>query len=107
MAQAPSLYNIETGLPFVDALAAGLIERLGGEGDPLALARAQVLLPNRRACRALADAFLRLSRGRPAVLPRKTQDRTVSSAWRMPCTPPPCEPAALPSKVQSAASRWL
>ena len=70
MAQVSSVYNIEIGLPFVDALAAGLMERLGGENDPLALARAQVLLPNRRACRALAEAFLRLSRGRPMVLPR-------------------------------------
>ncbi len=70
MATAPSVYNIETGLPFVDALAAGLIDRWGAADEPLALARALVLLPNRRACRALRDAFLRRAGGRPLALPR-------------------------------------
>ena len=51
---------------FVDALAAGLIARFP---DPLALARVTVLLPTRRACRALQEAFLRASGGRPLLLP--------------------------------------
>jgi ATP-dependent helicase/nuclease subunit B len=52
-----NVFTIPTGVPFADALAAGLMARAGS--DPLALSRMIVLLPNRRACRALADAFLR------------------------------------------------
>ncbi|MDX9859663.1 MAG: double-strand break repair protein AddB, partial [Rhodospirillales bacterium] len=65
---SPAVFTIPAGTPFVDALAAGLIERVGGE--PEDLADAVVLLPTRRACRALGDAFLRLTNGRPTLLPR-------------------------------------
>lgn len=65
---AGSIFTIAPGLPFVDVLAGHLL-RLAG-GDPLRLAECVVLLPNRRACRALRDAFLRLSGGRPLLLPR-------------------------------------
>ena len=60
--------TIEAHLPFLDTLAA----RLGAEtrDDPLALARITILLPTRRACRALAEAFLRRSDGKPLLLPR-------------------------------------
>ena len=51
------VFNIPTGTAFVDALASGLLQRAGG--DPLRLAAMTVLLPNRRACRALQEAFLR------------------------------------------------
>lgn len=64
----PAVFTIPAGTPFVDALAAGIIERIGG--GPEDLAAAVVLLPTRRACRALADAFLRLTGGRPTLLPR-------------------------------------
>jgi ATP-dependent helicase/nuclease subunit B len=53
----PRVFNIPTGRSFVDALAEGLVRR--AEGDPLRLAAMTVLLPNRRACRALQEAFLR------------------------------------------------
>jgi ATP-dependent helicase/nuclease subunit B len=64
----PTVYTIAAGAPFVDVLAAGIVERVGD--DPSDLAAATVLLPTRRACRALAEAFLRLSDGRPMLLPR-------------------------------------
>src|SRR3954471_2009789 len=51
------IFTIPTGVPFADAMAAGLIARAGG--DPLTLSKMTVLLPNRRAGRALAEAFLR------------------------------------------------
>ncbi|MGH6912698.1 MAG: double-strand break repair protein AddB, partial [Geminicoccales bacterium] len=54
--------------PFVDALAAGLLAE--ADDDPLTLADVLVLLPTRRACRSLRDAFLRQSNGRPLLLPR-------------------------------------
>ena len=41
-------------------------------GDPLAVSRGLILLPTRRAARALAEAFLRASGGRPLLLPRIT-----------------------------------
>jgi len=63
-----SVFTIPPGLSFVDILAAHLLAEAGG--DPLALAEMEVLLPTRRACRALSDAFLRLSGGRPLLLPR-------------------------------------
>ncbi len=60
--------TIPPGVSFVDALAAGVLARHGGE--PLALARVTVLLPNRRACLALRDGFLRKSDGAAVLLPR-------------------------------------
>ncbi|MBC7521956.1 MAG: double-strand break repair protein AddB, partial [Sandarakinorhabdus sp.] len=63
------VYNIAPHIAFVDALAQGLLNRAGG--DPLLLARTLVLLPNRRAVRALTDAFVRLSGG-GLLLPRMT-----------------------------------
>ncbi len=64
----PGVYNIPPGASFVDSLAAGLLARWGGE--PLRLSEALVLLPTRRACRSLRDAFLRASDGRALLLPR-------------------------------------
>ncbi|MBV8535800.1 MAG: double-strand break repair protein AddB [Alphaproteobacteria bacterium] len=62
------VFNIPTGVAFLDALAEGILSR---DGDsPLALSRVTVLLPTRRACRALRDAFLRRTEGRPTLLPR-------------------------------------
>ena len=65
----PELYTIPPHVAFVDALALGLIDRSGG--DAMALAGAHVLLPNRRAVRALTDAFVRHSGG-GLLLPRMT-----------------------------------
>jgi ATP-dependent helicase/nuclease subunit B len=64
----PRLYNIPPGQSFVDALARGVLTRWGD--DPLTLSGATILLPTRRACRALQHAFLRASDGRALLLPR-------------------------------------
>ena len=69
-AHGPAVYTIPAGVPFVDALAAGLDAWVGG--GPEDLAHATVLLPTRRACRSLREAFLRRSGGRPLLLPRLT-----------------------------------
>jgi ATP-dependent helicase/nuclease subunit B len=66
----PAVFTIPPGLSFVDALAAGIRADVGEE--PAALAAIRILLPTRRACRALAEAFLRQSGGRPLLLPRMT-----------------------------------
>lgn len=62
------VFNIPAGLPFADMLAAGLLAE--ARDDPMALARMRVLLPTRRACRVLRESFLRLTGGRPLLLPR-------------------------------------
>ena len=62
------VYTIPAGLSFVDMLARGILNETGD--DPLALARMQILLPTRRGCRSLREAFLRLSEGKPLLLPR-------------------------------------
>ncbi len=67
-ASPASISTIPAGLCFADTLAEGLLDDTAG--DPLALSRTTVLLPTRRAVRALSEAFLRVSRGRPLLLPR-------------------------------------
>jgi ATP-dependent helicase/nuclease subunit B len=67
-AEAPRLYSIPAGVAFADSLARGLKDRAGD--DPLALAAMTVLLPTRRAVRALTDAFLRVTEGQALLLPR-------------------------------------
>ena len=57
------VFSIPAGGPFLAALAAGIRAELGD--DPLVLARATVLLPNRRAVRALGEAFLLAGDGKP------------------------------------------
>jgi ATP-dependent helicase/nuclease subunit B len=62
------VFTIPPGAAFTDTLAAHLLAE--AEGDPLALADMEILLPTRRSCRAMSDAFLRLSGGQPLLLPR-------------------------------------
>lgn len=66
-ASRPTIFSIAPGRPFLDALAAGLLARFAA--DPLQLTRVIVLLPTRRACRALAEAFLRSHGGAALLLP--------------------------------------
>lgn len=65
-----AVYTISSRDPFVDTLAQGVLDLC--EQDPARLAAYQILLPTRRACRSLRDAFLRLSGGKPMLLPRMT-----------------------------------
>lgn len=67
MAGRPKVYTIPPGVPFLAALAERLQLEAGGNQG---LAAALVLLPTRRACRALAETFLRLNDGRAMILPR-------------------------------------
>ena len=62
-----SVFSISHDLSFGDVLARGVLARWGN--DPLQLAAVQILLPTRRACRALQQAFLRVSDGRSLILP--------------------------------------
>src|SRR3546814_13316095 len=64
-AARPALYTIAPGRPFLDLLAQGILQRHGGH--PETLAKVTVLLPTRRACRALTEAFLRARDRQSAV----------------------------------------
>ena len=65
-----NLFDIPAHLPFLDCLAAGVLEGLDGAA-PEALARATILLPTRRSARGLRDAFLRVAaREKALLLPR-------------------------------------
>jgi ATP-dependent helicase/nuclease subunit B len=112
------VYNIPAGVAFLDALAAGLMARHGA--DPLALGRITVLLPTRRACRALADAFLRLTEGRAMLLPRLrplgdldadepelAADLAGAAAWALPPALPPMRRKLLLARlVRQFAREW-
>lgn len=62
-----SIFSIAPGESFVDALAGGVLAEAGG--DAYRLRDYTILLPTRRACRAVQDAFLRAVDGRATVLP--------------------------------------
>lgn len=68
----PNVFTIPPGTPFLPALAEAILSgRFGAIGsDPLALADVTVLLPTRRAARALRDVLVDRSRGQSAILPR-------------------------------------
>lgn len=62
-----NIFTIEAEQPFADVLCRGIRERFGS--DPLTLSNITLLLPNRRSCRAVREAFLRQSGGVPMLLP--------------------------------------
>jgi len=65
----PRWYAIEARRPFLEDLAAGVLDWLG-EHPPEALSDAVILLPNRRAARAFTGALTRLAGDRPVLLPQ-------------------------------------
>ena len=69
----PKVYTIAPERPFLATLADGLLEMT--DGDPIRLLRVTILLPTRRAVRAMREAFLRAApagreAGTPLLLPR-------------------------------------
>jgi len=63
-----NIYNIPAGIPFARALAAELLKQ--HQNTPHELPQTRILLPTRRACRTLREAFLQLTNGAPLLLPR-------------------------------------
>ena len=61
------VYTIPPDHSFVDSLATGVLAEVGD--TPQTLLEYTILLPTRRACRALRDAFLRASNGTALLLP--------------------------------------
>lgn len=108
---APRIYTIPSGARFVDLLAAGIVERVGE--DPLALAGVTVLLPTRRACLSLREAFLRRSGGRPMLLPRMSPlgeldaDTLSLTAEELPGVPLELPTAIPPLKRQMVLAKLI
>jgi ATP-dependent helicase/nuclease subunit B len=74
-ATAPRLFNIPAGRPFLrelaEAILAGRVPGTGhGAPTSLDLPKTLLLLPTRRACKAMQEAFLDVSAGRALLLPR-------------------------------------
>ncbi len=82
--KALCVFSIAAGVPFVDALAQGILDEAKGAQD---LSATHILLPTRRACRALGDAFLRRGGGAATLLPRMTalgevdEDELALTTW--------------------------
>ncbi|MEE2661698.1 MAG: double-strand break repair protein AddB [Pseudomonadota bacterium] len=61
------VFYISAGTSFVDQLARGIVGRFGAQAHNLSDIR--IFLPTRRACRAFAESFLRVTNGEAALLP--------------------------------------
>lgn len=106
-------YTIPAGVNFAEAVAGTLLSEC--QGAPEALSRYMILLPTRRACRVLRDAFLRCSNGTPLLLPRMQpigdideEELTLSTAGtalahHLPAMPP----AISPLRRQALLSRTI
>jgi len=92
--EAGEVFFLPPHLPFLDAVALDWLQRAA---DPLERAEGLILLPTRRAARALADAFLRAANGTPLLLPRITAlgalDETPLALAGALDLPPAMEPA--------------
>ncbi len=62
------IFNMPIGVSFVDEFAKGLLNMCADNKD--FLANYLILLPSRRACRSLQEAFLRITDGSPLILPK-------------------------------------
>ncbi len=63
-----NLYNIRAGAPFAKTLATHIWDI--AKDNPESLSAMRVLLPTRRACRILREAFLELRKGQAMILPQ-------------------------------------
>jgi ATP-dependent helicase/nuclease subunit B len=62
-----NIFTIPAGIPFAKALASRLLEEHADK--PETLPDILILLPTRRACRTVREAFLQLNGGKPIMLP--------------------------------------
>ena len=63
-----NIYNIRHSTPFWDTLANIYLSKFNT--DNLAFASALFLVPNRRACKSLTDAFIRQQGLKPVIFPQ-------------------------------------
>jgi ATP-dependent helicase/nuclease subunit B len=105
----PAVYTIPPHRAFADALVSGILAQHGG--DPLALARGIILVPNNRAGQAIALAFVRRAEAgllMPRLVPigdPELDDRTGPALD--PLEGPPLPPAIDPLRRQLIFARLL
>ena len=92
---AANVYTIAGGKGFVDTLARGILRR----HDSAAIADMQILLPTRRACRALGEAFLRVTEGAPMLLPSMSPIGEIDEDEFLAAEFPSVEAADLPPAI--------
>lgn len=95
----PRWFTIAGHRPFLEDLARGLTDSLSPRG-PEALAEAVVLVPTRRAARALAEAFLAVTGAQAVLLPQ------VRALGDLDEGEPPFEPGALSLDLPPAVSAY-
>ncbi|HVZ08698.1 double-strand break repair protein AddB [Rhodopila sp.] len=99
-----NLFSISPHVPFLDAVATAWL----AHGDePLTIADGLILLPTRRSARALADAFLRASGGKPLLLPRITAIGALDEAPLALAGALDLPPAVEPMRRLAALSRMI
>ena len=100
---APRWYAISAYRPFLEDLAAGVLDWLG-DRPPEELSDATILLPNRRAARAFTAALSKLSADKPVLLPQ------VRPLGDLEDDEPPFTPGALgvdlPPAISSLSRRF-
>ena len=90
------LYSIPLGVPFLKALVDGLITET--ISDPLSLARYVIILPTRRGCLALQQAFLAATASGYRILPRMIALQDIEEGSDLPgYLPPGILPPAMPN----------
>ena len=106
-----TIFAIPPAAPFLDMLAAGVLARLPDDA-PDALSRTTILLPTRRAARALREAFLREAGGRALLLPRmralaglSTEDADELALPDLLDLPPAVEPLTRQAVLAAMAAR--
>lgn len=113
MASAPRVFTIPAAVPFLPTLARALVDGTlvpaqHRRGDPLALAKATLYLPTRRACLLAHEAFLGALGAEAALLPRiaalgdADEDELAFEAIAG-----AAEPLDLPPALSAAARRLL
>ena len=93
------VFTIGIDRRFADELARGILTEHAA--DPLALADVLILVPTRRSVRALREAFLRATDGKPTILPRmaplgdldESEFETLSGDATALTLPPAIDPA--------------
>lgn len=107
----PHVLTISPTVSFADALAHGLRDEYGDR--PESLSRLTLLLPTRRACRTVREAFLRLSDGKPLLLPRMQpigdldEDELALTGWKDIGGPNAIKPAISPLRRQVLLTRLI
>lgn len=91
------LYAIPLGVPFLEALVDGLIAEAAA--DPLMLARSIIILPTRRGCLGLQQAFQKATATGFRILPRMLALQDIEEGADLPgYLPPELLPPAMPNK---------